>query len=156
MKELLEPELYEMAMAKHQLFVNPLFVNEITFEEEDNVVDHGNHNRQLYIEGNIGVAHLHQILIDPKSAMNILPVRSLTQASFTVDNLEPTNVVICGSKTNDTIILLGDHRQDPNVYVQLQGVVLHHQSQHLILGSKVVDPLVSGGAIYSAPMLEFP
>jgi hypothetical protein len=28
----------------------------------------------LYIEGNIGTAHLRRILIDPGSAMNILPI----------------------------------------------------------------------------------
>jgi hypothetical protein len=104
-KALLDPELYEVAMAKHRLFTNPLFVNEITFEEEDNVVDDGDHNRPLYIEGNIRVAHLRRILIDPGSAVNILPVRSLTRAGFTVDDLEPTDVVICGFDNNGTTTL---------------------------------------------------
>ena len=104
-KALLDPELYEVAMAKHRLFTNPLFVNEITFEEEDNVVDDGDHNRPLYIEGNIGVAHLRRILIDPGSVVNILPVRSLTWAGFTVDDLEPTDVVICGFDNNGTTTL---------------------------------------------------
>lgn len=55
---LLEPERYEVAMVKHHLFTNPLFVNEITFDEEDNIVEDGDHNGPLYIEGNVGVAHL--------------------------------------------------------------------------------------------------
>jgi len=49
-------------------------VNEITFEEEDKIVEDGDHNHPLYIEGNIGTAHLRRILIDPGSAVNILPV----------------------------------------------------------------------------------
>ncbi|XP_066391890.1 uncharacterized protein [Miscanthus floridulus] len=83
-------------MAKHHLINNPLFVNEITFDEEDEVIEDGDHNRPLYIEGNIGVAHLRRILIDPRSAVNILPLQSLTWAGFTVSDLEPTDVVICG------------------------------------------------------------
>jgi len=71
---LLEPEIYEVAMAKYRLTSNPLFVNEITFEEEDKIVEDGDHNRPLYIEGNIGTAHLRRVLIDPGSAVNILPV----------------------------------------------------------------------------------
>ena len=73
-KALLEPEIYEVAMAKYRLTSNPLFVNEITFEEEDKIVEDGDHNRPLYIEGNIGIAHLRRVLIDPRSAMNILRV----------------------------------------------------------------------------------
>ena len=57
-KALLEPELYEVVMAKHRLVNNPLFVNEITFDEEDEVIEAGDHNCPLYVEGNIGVAHL--------------------------------------------------------------------------------------------------
>jgi hypothetical protein len=93
---LLEPERYEVAMAKHCLFTNPLFVNEITFDEEDNIVEDGDHNRPLYIEGNVGTSHLRRILIDLGSAVNIMPVRSLTRAGFAVDDLEPTDVIICG------------------------------------------------------------
>jgi hypothetical protein len=95
-KALLEPELYEVVMAKHRLVNNPLFVNEITFDEEDEAIEDGDHNRPLYVEGNIGVAHLRQILIDPRSTVNILPLRSLTRAGFTMDDLEPTDVIICG------------------------------------------------------------
>ena len=58
MKALQEPELYEVIMAKHRLVNNPLFVNEITFDEEDEVVEDGDHNRPLYVEGNVGAAHL--------------------------------------------------------------------------------------------------
>lgn len=95
-KALQTPELYEVSMAKHRLQCNYFNTNEITFSEEDKVVADDNHNRPLYIEGNIGVAHLRRILIDPGSAVNILPVRSLTWAGYTLDDLEPTEVVICG------------------------------------------------------------
>ncbi|KAM0888848.1 hypothetical protein ACQ4PT_028082 [Festuca glaucescens] len=33
------PELYEVAVAKHRLFSNPLFVNEITFDDEDRLLE---------------------------------------------------------------------------------------------------------------------
>jgi hypothetical protein len=93
---LLEPERYEVVMAKHRLFTNPLFVNEITFNEEDNIVEDGDHSRPLYIKGNVGTVHLQRILIDPGSAVNIMSVRSLTRGGFAVDDLEPTDVIICG------------------------------------------------------------
>ena len=51
-KALQAPELYEVSMAKHRLFSNPLFVNEITFDEEDKLMDDSGHNRLLYMEGN--------------------------------------------------------------------------------------------------------
>ncbi|KAM0901363.1 hypothetical protein ACQ4PT_020050 [Festuca glaucescens] len=95
-KALQAPELYEVCMAKHRLFSNPLFVNEITFDEEDNLVEDGAHNRPLYVEGNIGAAYLRRILIDPGSAVNILPLRSLKRAGFTEEDLESTDVMICG------------------------------------------------------------
>ena len=91
-----DPKRYEVTMAKHNVLCNFLSANEITFREEDKVIASDNHNRPLYIEGNIGTAHLRRILIDPGSAVNILPIRSLTRAGFTLDDLEPTEVVICG------------------------------------------------------------
>jgi len=51
------PDVYEVAMAKHRLFSNPLYVNEIRFAYEDRVVEKEDHKRPLYIEGNIGNAH---------------------------------------------------------------------------------------------------
>lgn len=41
------------------------------------MVEEEDHSQPLYIEGNIGDAHLRRILIDPGSAVNILPMRSL-------------------------------------------------------------------------------
>jgi hypothetical protein len=57
-KALEAPEVYEVTMAKHRLLCNASEVNEITFSEEDKLVQDDNHNRPLYIEGNIGTAHL--------------------------------------------------------------------------------------------------
>jgi hypothetical protein len=37
-------------MVKQHLFTNPVFVNEITFDEEDNIMEDGDHNHPLYIE----------------------------------------------------------------------------------------------------------
>jgi len=68
-------------------------------------VDDDNHNRPLYIEGNIGAAHLRRVLIDSGSAVNILPVRSLTRAGYTINDLEPTEVVICGFNNHGTAAL---------------------------------------------------
>lgn len=83
-------------MAKHRLFSSPLFINEITFDEEDKIIDKGDNNQPLYVKGNIDAAHLRRILIDQGSAVNILPLRSLTQDGFTVEDLESTDVMICG------------------------------------------------------------
>ena len=44
-------------------------------------MDDDNHNRPLYIEGNIGAAHLRRVLINSGSAVNILPVRDRTLGS---------------------------------------------------------------------------
>lgn len=46
-KAMLEPEIYEVAMAKYRLTSKPLFVNEIMFDEEEKVVEEGDHNRLL-------------------------------------------------------------------------------------------------------------
>jgi hypothetical protein len=81
-------DIYEVATAKHQLLCNSCDTNEITFTNEDKIVDDDNHNRQLYIEGNIGAAYLHCVLINPGSAVNILPVQSLTWVGYTLDDLE--------------------------------------------------------------------
>ncbi|KAM0856129.1 hypothetical protein ACQ4PT_049321 [Festuca glaucescens] len=95
-KALKKPESYQTAMAKHRLLDNLLYANQITFSEEDQMLDHGDHNRPLYIEGNVGAAHLQRILIDPGSAVNILPMRSLTRAGYILEDLGATEVVICG------------------------------------------------------------
>jgi hypothetical protein len=152
---LLEPERYEVAMAKHRLFTNPLFVNEITFDEEDNIVDDGDHNRPLYIEGNVGTTLLRRILVDPGSAVNIMPVRSLTPASFTVDDLEPTDVIICGFDNTSKVIL---GAVTPDVDVHLKGALLCHRSQHFVLGAprEAMDTQVSCGVVDATPVLEVP
>jgi hypothetical protein len=95
-KALQKPEHYQAAMAKHRLFENLLYANQISFSDEDQMLEYGDHNRPLYIEGNIGAAHLRRILIDPGSAVNILPIRSLARAGYVMDDLSPTEVVICG------------------------------------------------------------
>jgi len=47
-KALQMPEVYEVTMAKHQLLSNSCHTNEITFTNEDKLVDDDNHNRPLY------------------------------------------------------------------------------------------------------------
>jgi hypothetical protein len=91
-----KPEVYEIDMAKHNLLCNSVEFNQITFAEDDKVLECDDRNRPLYIEGNIASAHLQRILIDPGSAVNILPVCSLARAGYTIDDLDPTEVVICG------------------------------------------------------------
>jgi hypothetical protein len=71
-------EVYEIDMAKHNLLCNSVEFNQITFIEDDKVLECDDHNHPLYIEGNITSAHLSCILIDPRSTVNILPVCSLT------------------------------------------------------------------------------
>ena len=66
------------------------------------MVEKEDHKRPLYIEGNIGNAHLRRILIDPASIVNILPMRSLVRAGLTFEDLEPTEVVICGFNNQGT------------------------------------------------------
>jgi hypothetical protein len=91
-----KPEVYEIDMAKHNLLCNSVESNQITFVEDDKVMKCDDHNHPLYIEGNIASAHLRRILIDPGSAVSILPVHSLTWAGYTIDDLDSTEVVICG------------------------------------------------------------
>lgn len=66
------------------------------FDEEDKLIDDSDHNWPLYVEGNIGAAHLRRIIIDRGSAVDILPLQSLTQARFAVDDLESADVMIYG------------------------------------------------------------
>jgi hypothetical protein len=100
-----KPEVYEIDMAKHNLLCNSVESNQIIFAEEDKVLECDDHNHPLYIEGNITSAHLRRILIDPGSAVNILLVRSLMRAGYTVDDLDSTKVVICGFNNQGTSAL---------------------------------------------------
>jgi hypothetical protein len=100
-----KPEVYEIDMAKHNLLCNSMESNQIIFTEDDKVLECDDHNRPLYIQGNIASTHLRRILIDPSSAVNILPVRSLTRAGYTVDDLDSTEVVICGFNNQGTSAL---------------------------------------------------
>jgi hypothetical protein len=88
-----KPEVYEIDMAKYNLLCNSVMFNQIMFTEDDKVLECDDHNHPLYIEGNIIFAHLRHIL---GSTVNILPVGSLTWAGYTVDDLNSTEVVICG------------------------------------------------------------
>jgi hypothetical protein len=100
-----KPEVYEIDMAKHNLLCNSVESNQIIFTEDDKVLECDDHNHPLYIQGNIASTHLRRILIDPSSAVNILPVRSLTRAGYTVDDLDSTEVVICGFNNQGTSAL---------------------------------------------------
>jgi hypothetical protein len=100
-----KPEVYEIDMVKHNLLCNSVKSNQIIFAEDDKVLECDDHNRPLYIQGNIASAHLRRILIDPGSAVNILPVHSLTRARYTVDDLDSTEVVICGFNNQGTSAL---------------------------------------------------
>jgi hypothetical protein len=100
-----KPEVYEIVMAKHNLLCHSMEFNQITFAEDDKVLECDDHNRPLYIEGNIASAHLRHILIDPGSAVNILLAHRLTWAGYTIDDLDPTEVVICGFNNQGTSAL---------------------------------------------------
>jgi hypothetical protein len=100
-----KPEVYEIDMAKHNLLCNSVEFNQITFAEDDKVLECDDHNCPLYIEGNIAFAHLWRILIDPGSVVNILQVRSLTRVGYTIDDLDPTKVVICGFNNQGALAL---------------------------------------------------
>jgi hypothetical protein len=100
-----KPEVYEIDMVKHNLLCHSMEFNQITFVEDDKVLECDDHNRPLYIEGNITSAHLWHILIDPGSTVNILPVHSLTRVGYTIDDLDPTEVVICGFNNQGTLAL---------------------------------------------------
>jgi hypothetical protein len=90
-----KPKVYEIDMAKHNLLCHSMEFNQITFTEDNKSLECDDHNRQLYIEGNIASAYLRRILIDPGSVVNILPVHILARAGYTIDDLDPTVVVIC-------------------------------------------------------------
>jgi hypothetical protein len=53
-----KPEVYEIDMAKHNLLCNSVEFNQITFVEDDKVLECDDHNHPLYIEGSITSAHL--------------------------------------------------------------------------------------------------
>lgn len=74
-KDLERPEIFEAEMAEYYLTQTMAGVNEISFSEEDKIIMDYNHNRPLYIEGNIGNAHLRRILIDPGLQSTYCPLR---------------------------------------------------------------------------------
>nr|CAD1842646.1 unnamed protein product [Ananas comosus var. bracteatus] len=99
---LLNPEPYETVMAEIHL-VNQVDeeVNQITFSEEDFMTPNHKHNRPLYVQGHVKGVALKRILVDPGSAVNILPLQTLRALGHLVDDLEPKNVVISGFNKSD-------------------------------------------------------
>jgi hypothetical protein len=122
-------------MAKHNLLYNSVDSNQITFAEDDKVLEYDDHNRPLYIEGNIASAHLRRVLIDPDSAVNILPVRSLTRAGYTKDDLDPTEVVICGFNNQGTSALSSITVKIQMASFSFKARFFCYRLQHIILCS---------------------
>jgi hypothetical protein len=124
-----KPEVYEIDMAKHNLLCNSVDSNQITFAEDDKVLECDDHNHPLYIEGNIASAHLRRALIDPGSAVNILPVCSLTWAGYMKDDLDPTEVVICGFSNQGTSAL-------GSITVKIQMASFSFKARFFVIDSK--------------------
>nr|CAD1823289.1 unnamed protein product [Ananas comosus var. bracteatus] len=99
---LLNPEPYETVMAEIHL-VNQVDeeMNQITFSEEDFMTPNHKHNRPLYVQGHVKGVALKRILVDPGSAVNILPLQTLRVLGHSVEDLEPENVVISGFNKSD-------------------------------------------------------
>ena len=132
-KALEKPNAYEVALAEHRLGQRLVLANEISFLEEDKIIADSNHNRPLYIEGNVGNAHLWRILIDPGSAVNLLPSKSLSRVGYTLDDLEPTGVVICGYDSNRNPALGTIIFEAANVYILFQSQILCDQVHYYLL-----------------------
>jgi hypothetical protein len=66
------------------------------------VLEYDEHSCPLYVEGILISAHLRRILINPGSVANILLDHSLTLAGYTIDDLDPTEVRICGFHNQGT------------------------------------------------------
>jgi hypothetical protein len=108
---------------------NSVDSNQITFAEDDKVLECDDHNHPLYIEGNIASAHLRRALIDPGSAVNILPVCSLTWAGYMKDDLDPTEVVICGFSNQGTSAL-------GSITVKIQMASFSFKARFFVIDSK--------------------
>ncbi len=71
-------------------------VDTISFSEDDFLLDSNEHNRPLYLEGILNRKPVKRILVDPGSAVNLLPLRTLRKVGHQPRDLEAANCIIQG------------------------------------------------------------
>ena len=70
----------------------------ITFTDEDLLLGDRQHNRPLFVSGDLGGERINRILLDAGSAVNILPLKTLQRLGYGPSQLKKTSLVIQGSR----------------------------------------------------------
>lgn len=88
-KALQNPELYEAHAAEIHVVGRAAYeVDTISLSEDDFLLDSNEHNRPLYLEGILNRKPVKRILVDPGSAVNLLPLRTLRKVGHQPRDLE--------------------------------------------------------------------
>lgn len=96
-KALQNPELYEAHAAEIHVVGRAAYeVDTISFESDSFLLDSNEHNRPLYLEGILNRKPVKRILVDPGSAVNLLPLRTLRKVGHQPRDLEAANCIIQG------------------------------------------------------------
>lgn len=68
----------------------------VTFSQKDMLLKSSDHNRPLYCKGKIDTLTVNRVLIDPGSAVNILPAKIFKKLSHRRHELEESSIVVQG------------------------------------------------------------
>ena len=68
----------------------------VTFTDDDMMLGEKLHNRPLFVSGDLAGERIGRILLDPGSAVNILPLKTLERVGFTPSQLKDTSLTIHG------------------------------------------------------------
>ncbi|XP_071918910.1 uncharacterized protein [Coffea arabica] len=93
---LLTSELHRKALLKVLTEAQVLASNQISFSDEDLILDGIGHNKALYISVRCNGKLLPRVLIDNGSALNICPWNTLIKLGFQEAKLRPSAIVVRG------------------------------------------------------------
>lgn len=90
------PEVHQVETEESQIDEFAQCLACISFSEEDAIPEDRLHNRPLYMKGSVGDICITRIFIDCGSAVNLLPLRVLTQLGYSISQLSPSHLKIQG------------------------------------------------------------
>lgn len=103
---LLNPEMYDSHWVDmHMTEWNEVKVDNTIFIDKDLQIEVQNHNRPLYLEGNVDRVYLNSILVDSGSIVNLMPYYTVNKIVYTTNDLEFESIIIQGFNINDQSIM---------------------------------------------------
>ena len=93
-KALQNPELYRSHLIEAQEVMYAKFAAMVKFTDEDLMLGTTKHNRPLYIRGQLNKVPMNRVLIDPGSAVNLIPYMTVQKFSFNHEHLQQESVIV--------------------------------------------------------------